>query len=51
MDDIKRDKIIIKRNTMDLIRQQKIIKILKPNKFWRYDSKNKTWNDILERRD
>ncbi len=33
----------------DLKRQQKIIEILKPKKFWRYNSINKTWNDILER--
>jgi len=32
----------------DLIRQQKIIDILKPKKFWRYDSVNKTCKNVLE---
>ncbi len=30
----------------DLIRQNKIIEILKPKKFWRYDSVNKKFNEI-----
>jgi len=32
----------------DLVRQQKIINILKPKKFWRYDLVNKLWNNVLE---
>jgi hypothetical protein len=32
----------------DLIRQNNIIKILNPKKFWRYDSVHKTWNDVLK---
>jgi hypothetical protein len=32
----------------DLVRQQKIIEILKPKKFWRYDSTNKEFKNILE---
>ena len=31
----------------DLIRQQKIIDILHPKKFWRYDSKNKSFQNVL----
>ena len=31
----------------DLIRQNKIIEILKPRKFWRYDSVNKKFKNIL----
>ena len=31
----------------DLLRQQKIIDILKPKKFWRYDSENKQFRDVL----
>ena len=31
----------------DLIRQQKIIDILKPKKFWRYDAMNKQFRNIL----
>ena len=33
----------------DLIRQNKIINILKPNKFWRYDAPNKKWKNVLEK--
>jgi hypothetical protein len=33
----------------DQIRQNKIINILKPNKFWRYDSVNKQFRNVLER--
>jgi hypothetical protein len=32
----------------DLIRQNKIINILKPNKFWRYDAVNKQCKNVLE---
>jgi len=32
----------------DLVRQQKIIDILKPKKFWRYDSMNKMFNNITQ---
>ena len=32
----------------DIIRQQIIISILKPKKFWRYDAISKTWNNVLE---
>lgn len=35
--------------TKDLIRQQKIINILKPKKFWRYDATNKQWKNVLEK--
>lgn len=31
----------------DLIRQQIIIDILKPKKFWRYSSTKKTFNDVM----
>lgn len=31
----------------DLIRQQKIIDALKPKRFWRYDSVNKQFRDVL----
>ena len=31
----------------DLIRQQKIIDILKPKKFWRYDSINKNFYNVI----
>ncbi len=30
----------------DLVRQQKIIEILKPKKFWRYDSINKSFKNV-----
>jgi len=33
----------------DLIRQNKIINILKPNKFWRYDAVNKQCKNVLEK--
>jgi len=33
----------------DLIRQNKIINILKPKKFWRYNSVNKQFRNVLER--
>ena len=33
----------------DLIRQNKIIDILKPNKFWRYDAVNKQCKNVLEK--
>ena len=33
----------------DIIRQTKIINILKPKKFWRYDAVNKTFRNVLER--
>jgi hypothetical protein len=33
----------------DLDRQQKIIGILKPKKFWRYDAINRLWKNVLER--
>lgn len=32
----------------DLIRQQKIIDILRPKKFWRYNSENKSFQNVLE---
>ena len=32
----------------DLVRQQKIIEILKPKKFWRYNSIYKTWENVLK---
>lgn len=32
----------------DLIRQQKIIDILHPKKFWRYNSENKSFQNVLE---
>jgi very-short-patch-repair endonuclease len=32
----------------DLIRQQKIIEILKPKKFWRYDAVTKTFRNVLK---
>lgn len=32
----------------DLIRQNKIIDILKPKKFWRYDAVNKQFRNVLE---
>lgn len=32
----------------DLVRQQKIIDILKPKKFWRYNIINKTWKNVCE---
>ncbi len=32
----------------DLVRQQRIIELLKPKKFWRYNSANKTINNVLE---
>ena len=31
----------------DLVRQNKIIELLKPKKFWRYDAVNKTWRNII----
>jgi hypothetical protein len=34
----------------DLVRQQKIIDILKPKKFWRYDAVNKQFKNVLERK-
>ena len=33
----------------DSIRQQKIIDILRPKKFWRYDAANKQWENVLEK--
>lgn len=39
---------IIGRKENDLIRQQKIIDILRPKKFWRYDSVTKTVRNVLE---
>jgi hypothetical protein len=33
----------------DRIRQTKIIDILKPKKFWRYNAMNKQFRNILER--
>ena len=38
---------IIGQQQKDLIRQQKIIDILKPKKFWRYSSENKTIKNVL----
>lgn len=35
----------------DETRQQKIIKTLNPKKFWRYDSVNKTFHDIIGHHD
>jgi hypothetical protein len=35
-----------KQQWADLIRQQKIIDVLKPKVFWRYDSVNKTFADV-----
>lgn len=32
----------------DLIRQNKIVEILNPKKFWRYDVKNKQVRNVLE---
>ena len=37
----------LRQKEKDLIRQQRIIDILKPKKFWRYNSKNKTIENIL----
>lgn len=31
----------------DLVRQNKIIEILKPNKFWRYNDVSKSWTNII----
>ena len=31
----------------DLIRQNKIIEILHPKKFWRFNAIDKTWNDVV----
>jgi hypothetical protein len=31
----------------DLVRQQKIIEILKPKKFWRYDAVNKEFTEVI----
>jgi len=36
---------------MDIIRQNVIIDILKPKAFWRYNNINKTWKNVLERKD
>jgi len=33
--------------TRDLIRQNKIISILHPKKFWRYNAVNKQWNNVM----
>ena len=38
-----------KQREKDLIRQNKIIDILKPKKFWRYNSENKQIKNVLER--
>lgn len=38
----------IDRQKKDLIRQQKIIDILNPKKFWRYDAVNKQFKNVLE---
>ena len=38
-----------KQRERDLVRQNKIINILKPKKFWRYDAINKKFNNVLER--
>ena len=37
-----------KQQKKDLIRQNKIIDILKPKKFWRYDTVNKKLRNVLE---
>jgi hypothetical protein len=37
-----------KQKQKDLVRQQKIINILKPKKFWRYNAVNKTFENVLE---
>jgi actin-related protein len=37
-----------KQKEKDLIRQNKIINILKPKKFWRYDVINKQFRNVLE---
>lgn len=37
----------IGQKTRDLIRQQRIIDIIHPKKFWRYDSINKCWNNVV----
>jgi very-short-patch-repair endonuclease len=31
----------------DLMRQQRIIDILNPNRFWRYDAVNRQWTDVV----
>lgn len=33
----------------DLNRQQRIIDILRPKKFWRYNAVNKRWMNVLEK--
>src|ERR1035437_1366761 len=38
-----------RQSVRDLIRQNNIINILKPNKFWRYDAVNKQCKNILEK--
>ncbi len=37
----------INQKQKDLVRQNKIIEILRPNKFWRYDSTNKKFKSII----
>ena len=37
-----------KQKEKDLVRQNKIINILKPKKFWRYDEVNKQFRNVLE---
>lgn len=32
----------------DEIRQQNIINVLKPSKFWRYNAMSKTWKNVME---
>lgn len=36
------------KKSKDTIRQNKIIDILKPKKFWRYDAMNKQFRDVLK---
>jgi hypothetical protein len=38
----------LKQQQKDLIRQNKIINVLHPNKFWRYNAVNKQWKNVLE---
>jgi hypothetical protein len=37
-----------KQKEKDAIRQEKIIAILSPKKFWRFDSTSKSWKNIME---
>ena len=39
---------IIGQQKRDLVRQKNIIDILHPKKFWRYNSVNKIWNEVIK---